>query len=151
MFLIMVNTLKYIVFVVVFLTAALSTQAMAGEQTYGDMVGTVVSVYDGDTMTVTIPDVPAILGDAIPIRVRGIDTPEMHDKRPDIHALAIQARDAVRAWCPVGSTVELRGVGRDKYFRLDATLICGGVDIAAELVKSGLAHGDYDGGTKVPW
>lgn len=131
--------------------AVFSVPAWAGERTYGDMVGMVVSVYDGDTMTVTIPDVPAILGDAIPIRVRGIDTPEMHDKRPDIHELAVQARDAVRAWCPVGSMVELRGVGRDKYFRLDATPICGGVNIATELVKAGLAHGDYGGGTKVPW
>lgn len=123
----------------------------AGERTYGDMTATVVSVYDGDTMTVTIPGVPAIMGEAIPVRVRGIDTPEMHDKRPDIQAMAVQARDMVRSWCPVGSTVELRGVGRDKYFRLDATPICGGVDIASELVKAGLAHGDYGGGKKVPW
>ena len=125
--------------------------ALAGEKTYGDLTATVVSIYDGDTMTVTIPDVPPIMGENIPIRVRGIDTPEMHDKRPEIHALAVQARDMVRGWCPVGSTVELRGVGRDKYFRLDATPICGGVDVAAELVKAGLAHGDYQGGTKEKW
>jgi len=125
--------------------------ALAGERTYGALTATVVSVYDGDTMTVNIPDVPALLGENIPIRVRGIDTPEMHDARPEIHALAVQARDMVRGWCPVGSTVELKDVGRDKYFRIDATPICGGVDIAAELVKAGLAHGDYEGGTKVKW
>ncbi len=125
--------------------------ALAGDRTYGDLSGVVVSVYDGDTMTVDIPGVHPLLGDSIAIRVRGIDTPEMHDKRPDIHAMAVQARDMVRGWCPPGSTVELRGVGRDKYFRVDATPVCGGVDIAAELVRAGLAHGDYEGGTKEGW
>lgn len=125
--------------------------ALADERTYGDLTATVVSVYDGDTMTVTIPDVPPLLGEKIPIRVRGIDTPEMKDARPEIHALAIQARGMVRGWCPIGSTVELRGVGRDKYFRIDATPVCGGVDVAAELVRAGLAHGDYQGGKKEAW
>lgn len=65
--------------------------ALASERTYGDLTATVVSVYDGDTMTVTIPDVPPLLGENIPVRVRGIDTPEMKDKRLEIHALAVQA------------------------------------------------------------
>lgn len=125
--------------------------ALAGERAYGDLTATVVSVYDGDTMTVTIPEVHPLLGENIPVRVRGIDTPEMKDTRPEIHALAVQARNMVRGFCPVGSTVELRDVGRDKYFRIDATPVCGGVDVAAELVKAGLAHGDYQGGTKVKW
>lgn len=47
----------------------------------------------------------------------------------------------VRGCCAVGSTVELKDVGRDKYFRIDATPICGGVDVAAELVKAGLPMG----------
>ncbi|WP_043643491.1 thermonuclease family protein [Solidesulfovibrio carbinoliphilus] len=127
------------------------TLTLAGERTYGDLFAVVISVYDGDTMTVSIPDVHPLLGDGISIRVRGIDTPEMKDQRPEIHAMAVLARDMVRGLCPSGSTVELRGVGRDKYFRIDATPVCGGVDVAAELVKAGLAHGDYEGGTKVAW
>ena len=124
--------------------------ALAGEKTYGDLTGTVVSVHDGDTMTVTIPDVPPLLGENISVRVRGIDTPEMHDARPEIHALAVQARDLVRGWCPVGSPVGLHDAARGKYFRIVATPICGDVDVAAELLKSGLAH-PYDGGTKITW
>ncbi|MHC1787894.1 thermonuclease family protein [Solidesulfovibrio sp.] len=125
--------------------------ALAGDRTYGDLTAAVVSVYDGDTMTVTIPGVHPLFGEQIPVRVRGIDTPEMKDPRPDIRALAVLARDMMRGWCPIGSPVELLGVGRDKYFRIDATPICGGVDVAAELVKAGLAHGDYQGGTKEGW
>lgn len=139
------------VFILAALLAALSMPAWGEERTYGDLTATVISVYDGDTMTVSIFGVHPLLGEQIPVRVRGVDTPEMKDERPEIHALAVQARDAVRAWCPIGSTVELVGVGRDKYFRIDAKPICGGVDIAAELVRAGLAHGDYEGGTKVAW
>lgn len=128
----------------------ISCPVMAGEKTYGDLSGTVVSVHDGDTMTVSIPGVPPLLGNTIPIRVRGIDTPEMHDARPNIQVIAVQARDLVRGWCPVGSPVELHDVGRGKYFRIVATPICGDLDVAKELLKVGLAH-VYDGGTKQPW
>lgn len=129
----------------------LTIPALVGDKTYGTLTGTVVSDYDGDTMTVSIFGVHPLLGEDIPVRVRGIDTPEMKDTRPDIRALAMQARDMVMGYCPPGTEVELRGVGRDKYFRIDATPICNGVDVAAELVKAGLAHGDYDGGKKVAW
>lgn len=141
--------MKFILSLLVSLSIAFP--ALAGDRTYGDLSATVVSVYDGDTMTVTIPDVHPLFGEQIPVRLRGIDTPEMKDPRPDIRALAVLARDMVRSWCLIGGPVELRGVGRDKYFRIDATPVCGGVDVAAELVKVGLAHGDYDGGTKEGW
>lgn len=140
------------VFILAALLAVSILPAWAGsKKTYGDLTATVVSVYDGDTMTVSIFGVHPLLGDAISVRVRGVDTPEIKDNRPEIHAIAVLARDAVRGWCPIGGPVELLGVGRDKYFRIDATPICGGVDVAAELVRSGLAHGDYEGGTKVAW
>ena len=39
-----------------------------------------ISNYDGDTVTVNIDNVPALFGSHIPVRVRGIDTPEMKTK-----------------------------------------------------------------------
>lgn len=39
-----------------------------------------VSVYDGDTFKVNIDDYPAIVGEAISIRIRGIDAPEIRGK-----------------------------------------------------------------------
>lgn len=140
--------MKYLLSLLVLLLVCVP--ALAGEKTYGDLTGIIVSVHDGDTMTVSIPGVPPLLGDVISIRVRGIDTPEMHDRRPDIQALAVQARDLVRGWCSIGSSVALHNVGRGKYFRIVATPICGDVDVAAELLKVGLAH-PYDGGTKQIW
>ncbi len=38
-------------------------------------VSQVVRVYDGDTITVDIAEWPAIVGDDIGVRIRGVDTP----------------------------------------------------------------------------
>ena len=48
----------------------------------------VSSIYDGDTLRVTIRDWPAVAGQRVPVRVYGIDTPEMRDKRPRVRELA---------------------------------------------------------------
>jgi len=115
-----------------------------------DMTAVVVSVYDGDTITVDIPGVPAVFGDDIGVRIMGIDTPEMRGGTSETRRLAVQARDAVRGWCQAGGAVTLRDVARDKYFRVLARVECQGVDVAAELVRMGLAK-PYDGGTKEGW
>lgn len=115
-----------------------------------ELSAVVVSVYDGDTLTVDVPDVPAVFGDDVGVRVLGIDTPEMRGGTPETRRLAVQARDHVRDLCPVGSAVMLRDVARDKYFRILARVECGGVDVAAELLRLGLAR-EYDGGTKGEW
>jgi len=53
----------------------LSTAAQAE---YGNvLVGDIARVYDGDTITVNVPQWPDIVGEEVGIRVRGIDTPEI--------------------------------------------------------------------------
>lgn len=126
--------------------------ARAGEQPpSSDIVsGTVVSVYDGDTLTVRLPGLPAWLGETISVRVAGIDTPELRGTRPDIKALAYRARDLARGICPVGSPVVLSRIERGKYFRLVAGVQCRGGDLARELLEAGLAH-EYDGTGRREW
>jgi len=41
-----------------------------------------VSVYDGDTIKVNIANYPAINGEGISIRIRGIDAPEIRGNAP---------------------------------------------------------------------
>ena len=41
-----------------------------------------VKNYDGDTITVDIPNVHSFFGNNISVRVRGIDTPEVRGKSP---------------------------------------------------------------------
>lgn len=109
----------------------------------------VISVYDGDTFKVNIPGVPAILGKGIPVRVFGIDTPEMKSKVPCEQQLAKSAK-ALSTKLLTGQKVTLLNVRRDKYFRILADVMVNGVLLRQELIDAGLAH-SYFGRTKAPW
>jgi micrococcal nuclease len=115
-----------------------------------DVTATVVSVHDGDTIVVDIPGWPAVVGERIGVRIRGIDAPELRAKSDHIRGLAFDARGLVIELCEVGSRIELQGVARDKYFRVLATVFCQGRDVAQELLARGLAK-PYYGGTKTGW
>lgn len=114
------------------------------------IVAKVNRVHDGDTLTVDILDWPPIVGLNMPIRINGIDAPEMSSKDPKIKALAIKARDYLKNLLAKGKIIELKNIQRDKYFRLDAELYIDDIDAGSELLKQGLAQ-KYDGGTKSPW
>lgn len=124
----------------------------SGEKVYAASatVSRVVSVYDGDTITVDIDSFPPLIGEKIGIRIAGIDTPEIRDKRPKIKKLAIQARDYVRAVLARSESIELRNLRRGKYFRIVADVYVDGQNLAAALLDQGLAH-PYDGGKKKKW
>lgn len=114
------------------------------------LVSRVISVYDGDTFRCDIDKFPAILGANIGIRVAGIDTPEMKDKRLEIKSLAVKARDYVRALFARSHSIELRNLRRGKYFRIVADVYVDGENLAESLLKEGLAQ-PYDGGRKTEW
>jgi micrococcal nuclease len=75
-------------------------------------VSAIVSVYDGDTIKVNIANYPAIVGEFISIRIRGIDAPEMCAKCPLEKTKAIRARDYLRATLASGEVIELHNVER---------------------------------------
>ena len=110
----------------------------------------IVSIHDGDTITVDVPSFPAIIGDNISVRLSGIDTPEMTDKRPEVKALAIKAREVLKQILHKAKKIELTELKRDKYFRIDATVIADGVNVQDTLQNLELAK-PYDGGKKLPW
>jgi endonuclease YncB( thermonuclease family) len=119
--------------------------------TYPDLVcNQVVSVYDGDTFKCDIFCIPAIIGDDISIRINGIDTPEMKDKRPEVKELAEKAKQFVTDRVMSAEVIELRNPQRGKYFRIVADVYIDGVNLADELIKAGMAK-PYDGGTKEGW
>ena len=114
------------------------------------LVKNVISCYDGDTIRVDIWGLPDIIGKNISIRISGIDTPELRDKRPEIKALAIEARDLVREYLSNASKIELRNPSRGKYFRIVAALFLDGINISEILLAENLAK-EYDGGKKKEW
>ena len=116
-----------------------------------DLIVQYVSNYDGDTITVNIPDLPAVFGKHIPVRLRGIDAPEMQGKCDEEKQAARVASAALRRI--LSSTMKpiiLQDVKRDKYFRLLADVIVNGVNVNHRLLGMQMVR-PYDGGTRQGW
>ncbi len=99
-----------------------------------DLSGPVVRVLDGDTIEVELA------GERERVRYIGIDTPEMGDERPEIRALAFEARRA-NARLVEGRRVrlELDVEKRDRYGRLLAYVWVGDTLVNEALVRAGHA------------
>jgi len=103
--------------------------------------------HDGDTCTFTLPAVPPPFGNQIPIRLAGVDTPEIHGKCDREKLLARQAQAFTQRLLNEAKQIELVNMRRDKYFRVLAGIRVDGIDVARQLLEAGLAV-PYDGGTK---
>lgn len=103
--------------------------------------------YDGDTVTVEIPGVHPLLGQNISVRVAGIDTPEKNGKKPCEKERAAEAQRLVQNLLTNATLIELRNVGRDKYFRVLAEVWADGKSIGDLLIEKDLAY-PYAGGQK---
>ena len=138
---------KLIIFCICFL-GVFSVQAATE---YGTaIVSKVISVYDGDTFRVDIDSLPPIVGKNIPIRLNGIDTPEIRGKCQYEKDLAIKARDFVRNKLANAKEIRLTKLQRGKYFRVVADVMIDGVSLEQELLDNKLAY-KYTGGKKSSW
>jgi len=118
---------------------------------YGTVVvSKVISVYDGDTFRVDIDSLPPIVGKNIPIRLNGVDTPEIRGKCQYEKDLALKARDFVRNKLANAKEIKLTRLQRGKYFRVVADVYLDGVSLEQELLENQLAY-KYTGGKKSNW
>lgn len=127
---------------------ALTPNAWAGV----DLPAQFVRAYDGDTLTVNlVGEMPAVFSYEIPVRVAGIDTPEMNAKAKCEQEMAKRARELLSSHFEPGDAMVLRNCQRDKYFRLLCDVVSNkGADVAQAMLFSGLAK-PYSGGTKQPF
>lgn len=104
--------------------------------------------YDGDTITFNIPQVPAIVGHNMAIRLRGIDTPELSRNKcaAELHK-AREAKKLVYELLNGASIINLKRTGRGKYFRMLADVEFDGRDLATALLDRNLAV-PYSGGKR---
>ena len=114
------------------------------------IVSKVISIYDGDTFRVDIDSLPPIVGKNIPIRLNGVDTPEIQGKCQYEKDLAIKARDFVRNKLANAKEIRLTKLQRGKYFRVVADVMIDGVSLEQELLDNALAY-KYTGGKKSSW
>ena len=132
------------------LVCFLSLNTYAAKQ-YGSVtVSRVISVYDGDTFRVNIDSLPPLIGKNIPVRLEGVDTPEINGKCQYEKDLALEARDFVRSKLSNAVEILLNDLQRGKYFRIVAKVYIDGVSLEEELLQNGLAY-QYNGGKKSNW
>jgi len=130
---------------------ALSVFSAQAKPQYGTVtVSKVINVYDGDTFRVNIDSLPPIVGKNIPIRVNGVDTPEIRGKCQYEKDLALEARDFVRAKLANAKEIKLTNLQRGKYFRVVANVVVDGVSLERDLLDNELAY-EYSGGKKLSW
>lgn len=144
--------LNKLVFIILISIFSINHQIVKASETYKDIpVGRINSVYDGDTFRANLGGgYSALIGKNIPIRLSGVDTPEIKGKCKSEKSLAVKARDFVREKLEVAKKIRLSNVQRGKYFRIVATVKIDGYDLSEQLVKKGLAY-RYYGGKKKSW
>lgn len=107
----------------------------------------IASIYDGDTFKINLNCSLAVYCEKVPVRVRGVDTPEIKGKTEREKKLAQKAKEFAKEFL-AQEPISLSNCSRDKYFRLLCDVKNGqGKDLAQELIKRDLGY-SYDGGTK---
>lgn len=124
---------------------AASHAVPAPARTYGDFKSGVEYLYnyDGDTFNVNIDGVHPIIGQSIPIRVAGIDCPEIKGMCQAESDLALEAKLFTENLLKQSTNIYILNIGRDKYFRIDADVILTingqQVNLMTELLSNNLA------------
>lgn len=139
----------------------------------GACVAKIVDVYDADTVTVALELEGRVV--RVPVRITGLDTPEIRPRRSSSLRLlearaARRSRDALVSMCtgvPLsgrqtrrsiravlgdsGRLVRLEPSGFDKYGRVLGDIrLDDGISLCDRLLSEGWARA-YDGGARSPW
>ena len=112
----------------------------------------VKKIVDGDTFVgdVVLADGIEVL--SVAVRLRNVDTPEIHGECDDEIRKALYAKQRLGELIPEGSTIEIKNIKNDKYSgRIDANVFdSAGRDVGLVLVKEKVGR-YYSGGKRQPW
>lgn len=108
--------------------------------------GKVIKVYDGDTITIATKVNISDLVYRFPVRIRGIDCPEIRGKTEHEKELAIEAKNVLNGIL-MNRIVTLKNVATEKYGRILADVYLGNMSIAEWLLQNNYAV-KYTGGEK---
>lgn len=100
------------------------------------LVGKVLSIHDGDTITVLL----ASQSKKEKVRLLGVDTPEVDFNGKSQGAVSELARDYLKSILPLNSSImiELPKSGLDSNGRYLGKIIYNGLDINLEMLKAGM-------------
>ena len=89
---------------------------------------------------------------SVSVRLRNVDTPEIHGECEDEIKKALYAKQRLGELVPEGSTIEIKNIKNDKYpGRIDADVFdSAGRDVGLVLVKEKVGR-SYSGGKRQSW
>lgn len=105
------------------------------------------SNYDGDTINFDIGSKFLPIFRYMPLRLYGIDTPEIKTKDEKEKARALKAKYFVKKELTNAKTIDLKDCTKDKYFRLNCRVVYDNKDLTDELLKRNYGY-KYFGGKK---
>lgn len=144
----MVRNVTFAVLTITILSMAFAANKVVDKN---NVKAKVVKIYDGDTFYVNIEGWPDICGKKMPVRIYGIDCPEMKSKNEDEKINANHSKDFLQQLIQNNNNeVILFNLRRDKYFRILSDVKIGDIDVAKELLAKKLAR-EYLGGHKEDW
>lgn len=116
-----------------------------------------ITNYDGDSFRLTVRKrwdfgfgIHVEQGYSLAIRIKGVDTPELRDKRPDWKAAGYLARDRARKWLSETGPCWFISVAKpDKYGRGLGDLMNAESDILSAFLLAERLGVEYDGQNKV--
>ena len=101
---------------------------------------------DGDTIVVDLPCRDTLVCKKVPIRIFGLDTPEMRARCEIEKQMAVNARDYLQTFLK-GKQIDLRDCKRDDFYRLICSVKAEGEDVATKMIAEDLAY-PYEGKSK---
>jgi endonuclease YncB( thermonuclease family) len=134
--------------VLILVSVLMAAAAQARDEIAGPVAAEILRVIDGDTLLVEARPWPQQTMEVY-VRIRGIDTPELHSKCERTRESGRQAQNALETLAATSHTIQLSRISGDKYFGrivADVTFADGG-NAANVLLVAGLAR-PYDGGRK---
>lgn len=137
----MLAYIKLLVSVLAFCFLLTTSGESLGETSYGNARAVVVSVRDGDTLTVDIAGWPPLVGERIGVRLAGVNTPELRAKDPAERERAQSAKAFTASLAPPGTVIELRNIRRGKYFRIVAEVYVNGKNLSEQIIKQIASYG----------
>lgn len=133
--------IKYLTFIII-ISACITAQILKSNTV---KIDSLVRVYDGDTIFVNVYNWHPLIGDNIGVRLRGIDTPELRNKKQKKRALELKylLTDKLMS-CKY---IYLKNISRGKYFRIVADIYCDDENINDYMLQQPDVY-KYDGGKK---
>jgi len=135
----------------IFIIVLLISPTITSAKDYGNaIVSEVTSIYDADTFRVTIKGWPEVAGERIPVRIKGIDAPEIRGKCQTEKVEARKSKQFTVEALRSAKLIELKNMERGKYFRILANVYVDGKSLGDALISAGHSR-PYDGGKRNGW